>query len=109
MRPLTTAPERALRRLGSAGEPSHGAPTLPSEGSRPGRNGNAIFLATVLLTDGPLTLQGASPSGNETPRPSSITGGSGAYAGAGGFETEEDAPGGSRTEFRIRVTLTFIP
>ncbi|CAA9512580.1 MAG: hypothetical protein AVDCRST_MAG13-2882 [uncultured Solirubrobacteraceae bacterium] len=75
-----------------------------------GRSGGEIFLATVLLGDGTITLQGASAGGEDAPPiPSSITGGTGAYAGARGVETEEQAPGGSRSEFRIRITLTFIP
>ena len=78
--------------------------------TRRGRNGGELFLASLILDDGTITLQGAAQGGEDAPRsPSSITGGSGAYAGARGFETEEDAPGGSRTEFRIRLTLTFIP
>ena len=69
-----------------------------------------LFLATVVLNDGTLTLQGAGQGGENAPSiPSSITGGSGAYAGARGYTTEAEAPGGSQNEFRITVTATFIP
>jgi hypothetical protein len=72
--------------------------------------GGELFLATVVLTDGTLTLQGASQGGEDAPSiPSSITGGTGAYAGARGYATEEVAPTGTDEEFRINVTFTFIP
>ncbi len=75
-----------------------------------GRSGGEMFLATIILNDGTVTLQGATAGGEDAPPvPSSITGGTGAYAGARGEVTEEPAQGGSRTEFRVRVTLTFIP
>ena len=75
-----------------------------------GRSGGELFFATLVLGDGTVTLQGASAGGEDAPPiPSSITGGSGAYAGARGFATEAPASGGARREFRIRVTLTFIP
>lgn len=75
-----------------------------------GTNGREMFFASVILNDGTFTLQGASlGSGENAPVINSITGGTGAYAGARGVETEEEAPGGSRSEFRIKVNLTFIP
>jgi hypothetical protein len=76
-----------------------------------GRNsGGELFLATVVLRDGTLTLQGASQGGESSPAiPSSITGGTGAYAGARGYATEEDDPSSTQREFRINVTVTFIP
>ena len=74
-----------------------------------GRNGSEMFFASVILADGTITVQGASLGGENAPVVNSITGGTGAYAGARGVETEEEAPGGSRSEFRIKVTLTFIP
>jgi hypothetical protein len=74
-----------------------------------GRNGAEMFFATVLLSDGTITLQGASLDAENAPVNNSITGGTGAYAGARGVETEKEAPGGSREEFRIAVNLTFIP
>ena len=64
----------------------------------------------MVLTDGTLTFQGADQGGENAPSiPSSITGGTGAYAGARGYATEQVAPTGSDREFRINVTLTFIP
>ena len=72
--------------------------------------GGELFLATVVLRDGTLTLQGASQGGDNAPSiPSAITGGTGAYAGARGYATEQVAPTGNNREFRINVTLTFIP
>ncbi len=72
-----------------------------------GRNADNLFLATIVLEDGSISLQGFSPSDGAAP--SAITGGTGAYAGARGYTTEEEAPGGNQGEFRINVTLTFIP
>jgi hypothetical protein len=73
-------------------------------------SGGELFLATVVLSDGTLTLQGASQGGESAPSiPSSITGGTGAYAGARGYATEEDDPSSTQREFRINVTVTFIP
>jgi hypothetical protein len=77
-----------------------------------GRNntGSQLFLATVVLNDGTLTLQGAESGGDDAPAiPSSVTGGSGAYAGARGFTAEEVDPSSTEREFRINVTVTFIP
>lgn len=72
--------------------------------------GGESFLATVVLRDGTLTLQGASQGGENAPSiPSAITGGTGAYAGARGYATEQVAPTGSDREFRINVTFTFVP
>jgi hypothetical protein len=71
--------------------------------------GGDIFLSTMVLNDGTLTLQGATVgSGRSSAIPSSITGGSGAYAGARGYVTESD-PGVTRGEFRVTLTVTFIP
>ena len=51
-------------------------------------SGGQLFLATVVLSDGTLTLQGVSQGGDDAPGiPSSITGGTGAYAGERGFTT----------------------
>ncbi len=67
-----------------------------------------LFLATLVLRDGTLTIQGASQGGEDVP--SSITGGTGAYAGARGYvTTQENAPGSTEREFRIDLTFTFIP
>jgi hypothetical protein len=74
-----------------------------------GRDGAEMFFATVVFRDGTVTLQGASNNADDAPPiPSAITGGTGAYAGARGVETEAEAPGGSDQEIRIKVTLTFI-
>src|SRR3712207_2935344 len=49
--------------------------------NRRGANFGELFLATVVLNDGTLTLQGAGTGGEDAPSiPSSITGGTGAYA-----------------------------
>ncbi len=72
-----------------------------------GRNADSLFLATVVLGDGSITLQGISPSDGGAPL--SITGGTGAYAGARGFTTEREVPNAPRGEFRIDVKFTFIP
>ena len=72
-----------------------------------GRNSDSLFLATIVLGDGTITLQGIAPA--EGSAPSSITGGTGAYAGARGYTTEEEVEGPNQREFRINVTLTFIP
>ena len=74
-------------------------------GTQRGRNGGALFLATFVLNDGSITLQGIESEGEA---PSAITGGTGAYAGARGYTAEEEA-GGSQREFRINITFTFIP
>ena len=76
--------------------------------TRRGRGANAadLFFATAVFEDGTLTVQGVTVGGQA--RPSSITGGTGAYAGARGYATERDA-GVSQGEFRIDVTFTFIP
>ncbi len=87
---------------------AHFADLVTQRGQR--NSGGQLFLATVVLSDGTLTLQGVSQGGDDAPDiPSSITGGTGAYAGARGFTTEEDDPGSTRREFRINVTFTFIP
>ena len=88
------------RRVGSA----HFSNIVTQRGRR--GNGSELFLATIVLGDGTLTLQGASEGGEDVP--SSITGGTGAYAGARGYTTQEEA-GGNRREFRINITFTFIP
>jgi hypothetical protein len=72
-----------------------------------GRNADNMFLATFVLEDGTITLQGHSPADGASP--SAITGGTGAYAGARGYTIEEEASGGSPREFRINITFTFIP
>ena len=88
---------------------AHFANVISQRGRR--NSGGELFLATLVLSDGTLTLQGAAQGGEDAPSiPSSITGGTGAYAGARGFTTEEpNAPGSTRREFRINVTFTFIP
>ena len=74
-----------------------------------GRNGGELFFGSLLLNDGSITAQGAQAGGGSATLPNSITGGTGAYAGARGFETETEASGAPRGEFRINITLTFIP
>lgn len=87
---------------------AHFANIITQRGRR--HTGGQLFLATLVLKDGTLTLQGASQGGENAPSiPSSITGGTGAYAGARGYATEQVAPAGSEREFRINVTFTFIP
>ncbi len=67
-----------------------------------------LFLATFVLRDGTLTLQGATEGMGASSIPSTITGGTGAYAGARGFATEQ-AVGEAGGELRIDLRLTFIP
>ena len=87
---------------------AHFANVVTQRGRR--NTGGELFFATVVLRDGTLTLQGASQGGENSPSiPSAITGGTGAYAGARGYATEQVAPTGSDREFRINVTFTFIP
>jgi hypothetical protein len=87
---------------------AHFANVITQRGRR--NSGGELFLATVVFSDGTLTLQGASQGGENSPSiPSSITGGTGAYAGARGYTTEEDDPSSTQREFRINVTATFIP
>jgi hypothetical protein len=75
-----------------------------------GANYGEQFTGTLVLDDGTITLQGAVEGGatsaeNTSPLPSSITGGTGAYAGARGYTTEEFV----RNQPRLNMTLTFIP
>ena len=94
---------RGTRRVGRA----HFSNIVTQRGRR--ASGGALFFATVVLDDGTLTLQGASQGGQNAPSiPSSITGGTGAYAGARGYATEREAAR-SRREVRIDLTFTFIP
>ena len=87
---------------------AHFANIVTQRGRR--HTGGELFLATVVLRDGTITLQGASQGGENAPSiPSAITGGTGVYAGARGYTTEQVAPTGSDREFRINVTFTFIP
>lgn len=73
-----------------------------------GRNADNLFLASARLADGTISLQGLSPASGTAS--SAITGGTGAYAGARGYSTEEEVPpSGNQREFRVNVTLTFIP
>ena len=73
-----------------------------------GRNADGLFLASARLADGSISLQGISPASGTAS--SAITGGTGAYAGARGYSTEEEVPpSGNQREFRINITLTFIP
>ncbi len=67
-----------------------------------------LFVATFVLRDGTLTLQGATEGMGASAIPSAITGGTGAYAGARGFATERVA-GEVGGELRIDLRLTFIP
>ena len=73
-----------------------------------GANFGEQFTGTLVFSDGTITLQGAVEGGATsfrvtTPLPSSITGGTGAYAGARGYMTEEPVQAG------LNITLTFIP
>ena len=52
-----------------------------------------------------MSVQGASSEGASIPY--SVTGGTGAYAGASGTVVESEAPGTNR-EFRVNVTVTFL-
>ncbi len=86
---------------------AHFANIVTQRGRR--HSGGDLFLATLILNDGTITIQGGSQGGENAPSiPSSITGGTGAYAGARGYTTEREAQSSAR-EFRIDVTFTFIP
>ena len=87
---------------------AHSASIITQRGRR--HTGGELFLATVVVGDGTVTLQGARQGGDRAPSiPLAITGGTGAYAGARGYATEQVAPTGSDREFRLNVTFTFIP
>ena len=86
----------------------HFASVVTQRGRR--NTGGELFIATLVLRDGTLTIQGASQGGEEAPDiPASITGGTGAFAGARGYVTEQDDPGSTEREFRINLRFTFIP
>jgi hypothetical protein len=75
-----------------------------------GANFGEQFIQTLVLNDGTITMQGVVVAGATSreptsPVPSSITGGTGAYAGARGYTTEEFV----RNQPRLNMTLTFIP
>jgi hypothetical protein len=74
-----------------------------------GRNGGELFFASLILNDGSVNVQGAQAGGGNATLPNAITGGTGAYAGARGVETETEGSGAPRGEFRVNITLTFIP
>jgi len=66
-----------------------------------------LFFATLVLRGGDtVSVQGASSEGASIPY--SVTGGTGAYAGASGTVVESEAPGGTNREFRVNVTVTFL-
>ena len=66
-----------------------------------------LFFATIILDTGDtISAQGATTDAGSIPY--SVTGGTGAYAGARGTIVESEAPGGTETEFRINVTITFL-
>ena len=89
-------------RVGTAG-----FATLATKVKRPSLD---VFMATILFTNkadsitvmGPASDQGAT-------LPYSIVGGTGAYAGARGTVTEGKETSPVKGEFRIPLTLTFIP
>jgi hypothetical protein len=65
-----------------------GALRGPRDAARAAQQRRQLFLATVVLSDGTLTLQGVSQGGDDAPDiASSITGGTGAYAGERGLTT----------------------
>lgn len=68
-----------------------------------------LFFATLVLNGGADTIsaQGATLSEGSS-LPYSVTGGTGAYAGARGTVVDSDAPGSTNQEFRINVTVTFL-
>ncbi len=75
-----------------------------------GANFGQHFTGTLVLNDGTITLQGVEQSGARGGEPAiepvtAITGGTGAYAGARGYMTEELV----RNQPRLNMTLTFIP
>jgi len=75
-----------------------------------GANFGEQFTGTLVLDDGTITLQGAVEGGPTsfeptTPPVSTITGGTGAYAGARGYMTEEPV----RNRPALNITLIFIP
>ena len=72
------------------------------------RNMLSLFFATLVLHGGAdtVSVQGTSSEGASIPY--SVTGGTGAYAGASGTVVESEAPGSTNREFRINVTVTFL-
>ena len=92
---------------GSSRVGTAGFSTITTKVKRPSLD---VFMATILFTNkadsitvmGPASDQGAT-------LPYSIVGGTGAYAGARGTVTEGKETSPSKGEFRIPLTLTFIP
>jgi hypothetical protein len=77
--------------------------------TRRGKNGRDLFLATLQLADGQISVQGLSTHADEDSPPSAIVGGTGAYAGARGVESERfNEADSSKTVFAIDLTFTFI-
>lgn len=72
------------------------------------RSSSGVFTGGLAFADGTVAIQGLELNNDES-LPLAITGGTGAYAGARGYMTDAEAPGGSDREFRLNLTLTFIP
>lgn len=70
-----------------------------------------LFFATGVFDDGStLSFQGADSEAKQFESlPYSLTGGTGTYAGARGTVVDSEAPGGSNSEFRVNLSVTFIP
>jgi hypothetical protein len=78
--------------------------------TKTGKRGQGLFFATVVLADGTVTLQGYEHEYDSPAPESAITGGTGAYAGARGVESEgQGFEGPGKNQYTFPVTLTFIP
>ena len=89
-------------RVGTAG-----FATIASKVKRPSLD---VFAATILFTNKADSITVMGPSSDQgAALPYSIVGGTGAYAGARGTVTEGSETTPVKREFRIPLTLTFIP
>ena len=111
--PAVAAPDR--KRLpgngavydGSTRVGTAGFATIASKVKRPSLD---VFMATILFTNKADSITVMGPSSDQgAALPYSIVGGTGAYAGARGTVTEGKETTPVRREFRIPLTLTFIP
>ena len=89
-------------RVGTAG-----FATIAAKVKRPSLD---VFTATILFTNKADSITVMGPSSDQgAALPYSIVGGTGAYAGARGTVTEGKETSPVKREFRIPLTLTFIP
>ena len=83
-----------------------GAVVFSNIRAKQGRNGLDIFMARLVLNNGMIVLEGVEAAQNV---PHAVTGGTGAYAGARGTASDVEIRSEREDEFRLRLTLTFLP